>query len=51
MTAKKSLPLDNYEKGLLILAITKVLSSGHDFSADDVLKLKELKAKLQELAG
>ena len=41
MAAKKSLPLDNYEKGLLILAITKVLNSGHDFSADDVLKLIE----------
>jgi hypothetical protein len=47
MAAKKSIPLDNYENGLLILAITKVLSCGHDFSTDDVMKLKELKAKLQ----
>lgn len=50
-TPKKPLKLDPYEEGLLITAITRVLSGDHDFSPDDVERLKELKQKLQELAG
>lgn len=51
MSAKKSLSLDNYEQGLLISAVNKALNGENDFSPDDVAKLKELKTKLQELAG
>lgn len=49
MASMKPLPIDNYEWGLLITAITNVLSGEHDFSPDDVQKLIELKAKLQVL--
>ncbi len=51
MAAKKPLVLDNYEQWLLIAAVNKALSCDNDFSPDDVQKLKELKTKLQELAG
>ena len=46
---KKQFKIDNYEQGLLIAAITRSLSSGHDFSPDEVDKLKELKQRLQDL--
>ncbi|MCU0822674.1 MAG: hypothetical protein MUC95_09430 [Spirochaetes bacterium] len=47
MSVKKSIRLDDYEKGLLIHVITDAISGGTSFSEDDMKKLKDLKKRLQ----
>lgn len=51
MSVKKSIKLDDYEKGLLIHVITAAISSGNSFSHDDLDKLKVLKKRLQGSNG
>jgi len=48
VTSKTAIQLDNYEKGLLIYAITCALSANKDISQDDIEKLTELKSRLQK---
>ena len=47
MSARKSIKLDNYEKGLLITLITEAISCTNSFSQDDINKLMDLKKRLQ----
>ncbi len=47
MSARKSLKLDDYEKGLIINLITEAVSSENSFNQDDIEKLKDLKKRLQ----
>jgi len=47
LAAKKTIKLDNYEKGLLITVITEALSNVNSYSQDDIEKLKDLKKRLQ----
>lgn len=43
-----SIKLSNYEKGLLIVAITRAVTAGNDFSRDDIEKLNTIKKRLQK---
>jgi hypothetical protein len=51
LSVKKSIKIDDYEKGLLIHVITAVISSGNSFSQDDLEKLKDIKKRLQSKNG
>ena len=51
MSSRKSIRVDDYEKGLLIAVITQVISDANSFSDDDIDKLKDIKKRMQARNG
>lgn len=51
MSARKTIRLDDYEKGLLITVITEAVSNENTFSQDDIEKLKDIKKRMQAKNG
>ncbi len=48
MSSKKSIRLDDYEKGLLITLITEATAKKDIYNQDDLEKLKDIKKTLQK---
>ncbi len=47
MATRKSIKLDDYEKGLLITVITEAMTCDNSFNQDDKKKIMDIKKRLQ----
>lgn len=51
MNKTSSVKLDNWAKGLLLMIISRAISTDKDLTPDDIKKLKEIKKQLQQNAA